>query len=112
MPEKLVRALQAQAYVACVWDQLHCVDPVMERLADRSLYPADRLLCPGIMTVQRRAEDAGKAWLDDVHPATFEGAHIVLTVPKGGKHFSLTFISANDEQMTVRSTVRLQTHRD
>ena len=111
MPERLVRALQAQAYVACVWDQLHCVDPVMERLADRSLYPDDRLLCPGIMPVERRAEDRGKKWLEDVPEATYEGAHIVLNVPKGGKHFSLTFLSANDEQMTVRSSVQMKTHR-
>lgn len=111
MTEKLVRSLQAQAYVACVWDQLHCVDPVMARLADRSLYADDRLLCPGIMPVERRTEDAGKPWLDDVHPATYEGAHIVLNVPRGGKQFSITFLSANDEQMTVRSSVRFKTHQ-
>lgn len=109
MPSRLVSALQAQAYVACVWDQLHCVAPVMERLADRSLYPGDRLLCPGIMTAQRRTEDKGKAWLEDVHPATYEGAHVVLNVPRGGKRFTITFISANDEQMTVRSCVHFKT---
>ena len=109
MPAKLVATLQSQVYVSCVWDQLHNVAPVMERLADRSIYPGDRVILPGIMPVERRAEDAGSAWLNDVHPATFEGCHNILTVEPGGKHFSFTCLTANDESMTVRSVIPFTT---
>jgi hypothetical protein len=106
MPAKLVSALRAQVYVSCVWDQLHNVDPVMARLSDRSLYPGERILCPGIMPAERRAEDAGKAWLGDVAPASFEGGHVVLNVEKGGLDYSITYLTAADESMTVRSVMK------
>ena len=112
MPAKLIGALRAQAYVSCVWDQLHNVDPVMARLADRSIYPDDRVICPGIMPAERRAEDAGKAWMDDVEKASYEGGHVVLCVEKGGKRFSVSYLSAADESMTVRSVMRFQTRKD
>lgn len=105
MPEKLVKALRARVYVSCVWDQLHDVAPVMARLADRSLYPGDRIICPGIFPVERREEDAGKAWLDDVAPASFEGGHVVVTVAKGGDEYSVAYLTADDESMTVRSSL-------
>ena len=109
MPEKLVGALRAQVYVSCVWDQLHNVSPVMERLADRNLYPGNRIICPGIMPAERRAEDAGKAWLEDVEKASFEGGHVVLCVEKGGKRFSVSYLTAADESMTVRSVMHFRT---
>lgn len=105
MPEKLVSALRAQVYVSCVWDQLHNVSPVMDRLADKSIYPGDRIICPGIMPAERRLEDKGKAWLDNVAEASFEGGHIVLNVEKGGKEYSVTYLTADDESMTVRSVM-------
>ena len=108
MPAKLVSALRAQVYVSCVWDQLHNVDPVMARLSDRSLYPGERILCPGIMPAERRAEDAGKAWLDDVVPASFEGGHVVLNVEKGGRDYSITYLTAADESMTIRSVMHFK----
>ncbi|MCR4920144.1 MAG: MBL fold metallo-hydrolase [Bacteroidaceae bacterium] len=108
MPEKLVSALRAQVYVSCVWDQLHNVSPVMERLASRDLYPGNRIICPGIMPAERRAEDAGKAWLSDVSNASFEGGHVVLCVEKGGKRYSVSYLTAADESMTVRSVMRFK----
>ena len=108
MPAKLVSALRAQVYVSCVWDQLHNVDPVMARLSDRSLYPGERILCPGVMPAERRAEDAGKAWLNDVVPASFEGGHVVLNVEKGGRDYSITYLTAADESMTIRSVMHFK----
>ncbi len=109
MPPKLVAALQSQVYVSCVWDQLHNVAPVMETLADRSLYPGERIICPGIFPAERREEDKGAPWLADIEPAAFEGGHVVLDVPQGGKTFSLTYLTAADESMTVRSVLNFNT---
>lgn len=108
MTEKLIRSLSAQAYVSCVWDQLHNVSPVMDRLSDRNIYAGDRVVCPGIMPAERLAEDAGKEWLKDVPEASYEGGHIVLDVEKGGKKFSLSYLSAADESMTVRSVMNFR----
>ena len=59
MPRKLVAALRSQVYVSCVWDQLHDVAPVMERLYDQSIYQGERYICPGIFPKERREEDQG-----------------------------------------------------
>ena len=109
MPAPLVSALRAKVWVTCVWDQLHDVAPVMERLADRSLYPGSRVLCPCIFPAERRAEDAGSPWLDDIEPTCFDGAHVILDVEPGGKHYSITCLDARDESMTIRSVLHFKT---
>lgn len=109
MPQKLIAALRAKVYVSCVWDQLHDVAPVMERLADRSIYPGDRVICPGIFPRERVDEDAGKAFLRDIQAAAFTGGHIVLNVEKGGRRYSITYLSADDESMTQKSVLRFTT---
>lgn len=109
MPAQLVSALRARVYVSCVWDQLHNVAPVMARLSDRTLYPGERLLCPGIMPAERRAEDAGQPWLQDVAPASFDGGHVVLNVEKGGRDYSISYLTAADESMTVKSVMHFKT---
>ena len=108
MPAKLLQALQSRVYVSCVWDQLHNVPPVVERISDRALYPGDRILCPGIMPKERVEEAAGAAWLKDIPEPAFEGCHTVLTVEKGGKNYSLTFLTASDESMRVCSVLRFK----
>lgn len=109
MCEKLVAALRSQVYVGCIWDWFHVDDATMTRLADRSLYDGDRLLCPGILTKERRARDAQRPWLTDVPEACYEGAHIVVDVPPGGKEFSVSFVSAADESMRVASCIDMRT---
>lgn len=105
MPRKLIEALQARVYVSCVWDQLHNVAPVMERLADRSIYPDDRIICPGIFPNERREEDAGKIWMSDINKDSFDGGHIILNVEPDGKRYSITYLTADDESMTVKSVI-------
>ena len=39
--------------------------------------------------------------------AVCEGAHIVLSMPHGGESFSLSFLDASDENMTVKSVAEL-----
>ena len=109
MTEKLLKALRSKVYVSCVWDQLHNVAPVMERIADRGLYPGDRIVCPGIFPKERRDEDAGKAWLGVINKDSCNGGHVVLDVPKGGKEYSISYLTAADESMKVLSVMNFQT---
>ncbi len=109
MPTQLVKALQARVYISCVWDQLHNVAPVMARLADKTIYPGERIVCPGIMPAERRKEDSGATWTDVVNKASHEGGHVVLNVEKGGKDYSVTYLTAEDESMVVRSVMRFRT---
>lgn len=111
MPEKLVSALAARVWVSCVWDQLHNVDKVMARLADRSLYDGDRIICPGIFPKERREGAKGKEWLSDVDASSFEGGHIVLDVEPGGKKYSISYLTCEDESMTVKSVMKFKTGR-
>ena len=105
----LVTALKAQVYFACMWDQLHMTADTMDRLADRTLYPDERLLCPAVFTPERRAEDAGKAWTKDVPAAVYEPKHLVFDVPPGGETFDLSFVRAADESMKVESVLHFKT---
>ena len=68
---------------------------------------------PGI-TVQRevgperRAEDAGQPWLDILNPSSFDAGHVIVNVEEGGKDYSVTYLTANDESMTVKSVMRFK----
>lgn len=106
MSRKLVGALRPQVWVSCVWDQLHNLPPCMELLSDRSIYPGDRIICPTIMPAERRAKDGDAAWMQDVAKESYEGGHVVVNVEKGGKHYSVSWLTAQDESMTVRSVIR------
>ncbi len=106
MSARLVSALRPQVWVSCVWDQLHNLPPCMELLADRSLYPGDRVICPTIMPAERRAADGGSAWMNDVAKASYEGGHVVVNVAKGGRHYTVSYLGARDENMLVRSVMR------
>jgi len=101
MSRKLVSALSPQVWVSCVWDQLHNLPPCMQLLSDRSIYPGDRVICPTIMPAARREKDRDAAWMKDIAPETFEGCHIVVNVDREGKSYSVSFIPARDESMTV-----------
>ncbi len=102
MPSPIISALAAKAWIACIWDQLHTVDEVMERLSDRNLYPEDRKHFPAVFPFERKEAAAGKAFINDIAPETFgNGAHVVVTVPQGGESFKITCLSASDESMSI-----------
>lgn len=106
MRKKLVSALGARVWVSCVWDQLHNLEGDMSRLADRSLYEGDRIICPGVFPKERREKDAGKDWMRDIDPNSFDAGHIVMDVEPGGKNYSIAYLTAEDESMKVRSVMR------
>ena len=105
MTPGLVSALQAQVYVSCIWGCGHDVDSVLTRLSDRNLYPGDRMICPTLMPVQRRKVDWDKPWMKDVAKASFDPGHVVVDVQPGGKEYSVSYLSTDDD-LTVRSVMR------
>ena len=102
MPEPLIRALSARVWTACVWDQLHVVDPVMERLADRSIYPGPRTFFPTVFPAERCRGAADRPFFRDVAPEVCgTGAHVVVTVPPGGETYQVACVDASNEEMRV-----------
>ncbi len=57
------------------------------------------------MPAERRASDGDKAWMKDVARESYEGGHVVVNVEKGGRRYSVSYISAADESMLVRSVM-------
>ena len=108
MSRKLVAALSPQVWVSCVWDQLHNLPGTMELLSDRSIYPGERVICPTIMPAERRAKDGNPDWMKDVAPESYEGGHVVVNVEKGGRRYSVSWLTAQDESMTVRSVLHFK----
>ena len=106
-PREFVRDLAARVWVGCVLDaQYHVHEETIETLADRSVYPGDRIVCPTVYVEERRGKERGKPWFGIVPEETYCGTHIVLDVPPGGETYSLSFVPAVDESMTVRSVMR------
>ena len=97
----LVAALQARVWTACVWDQLHVTADTLERLSSREAYPGPRLIAPGVFPPERRFKDAGKPFLADIAPESFDAGHVVLTVAPGGATYSVAYVTADDESMKV-----------
>ena len=108
MSRKLVAALRPQVWVSCVWDQLHNLPSCMELLSDRSIYPGERVICPTIMPAERRAKDGDAEWMKDIARDSYEGGHVVVNVEKGAKRYSVSYLSAKDESMTVRSVLHFK----
>lgn len=108
MSPKLVSSLSPQVWVSCVWDQLHNLPPCMELLSDRSIYPDDRVICPTIMPEERRVKDGDAVWMKDVAKASYEGGHVVVNVEKGGRRYSVSYLTASDESMLVRSVLHFK----
>ena len=47
--------------------------------------------------------------MKDITPASYEGSHVILDVEPGGKAYSINYVSAADESMTVRSVLKFKT---
>ena len=102
MPEKLIRALQARVWVVPVWDQLHVIDQVLERLADRSLYPGPRRIFPTVFTRERCAETQEKDFFRDIAPEVQgRGAHVVITVPPGGENYWVSCLEVGSDPLRI-----------
>ena len=102
MPAKIVTALSARIWLACVWDQLHTLDHVMDRLSDQNLYPGPRMHFPTVFPKERCESAADRPYVQDVAPEVKGmGAHVVITIPKGGETYRVTCLKAVDESMEI-----------
>ena len=101
MPKALVAALQARVWTAGMWDQLHITADTLTNLCDREVYPGARLVAPAVFSPLRRFEDAGKPFLADIAPESFDAGHVVLTVAPGGATYSIAYVTADNESMKV-----------
>ena len=109
MPTELVSALKSRIYISSTWNTRHCTDDTLEHLMDKSAYQGERMVCPCFMP-STRLETLKENSRDDLLGALchdcFEPCHVVLRVGRGGRRYSVSYISAADESMTVRSVMR------
>ena len=97
----LVAALKARVWTACMWDQLHITADTLTRLSSREAYDGARLIAPAVFPPERRFADAGKPFLADIAPESFNAGHVVMTVAPGGANYSIAYVTADDESMKV-----------
>ena len=103
-PSAWIRAVSPRVWVNSVWTQEHADESILGKLADADLNPRLLAICPTYFSAARRlqAQERGKkAILEKMSAACFKGAHVVITVPPGGKTFRLSQVDAADEKMTV-----------
>ena len=101
MTTPIVAALRPRVWFTCVWDQLHNTADSLERISDRTAYPGDRLIAPSVFPAERRWQDLDREFVKDIAKESFAGGHVVFDVPPGGKEYSLSYITADDESMKV-----------
>ena len=104
-PKVWVEALSPKAWIGAIWHQHH-VDPyTLAKMADETCYKGERMLCPTVFPAERRCAAILKnePWLPLVASASFRGGHVVVTVPPGGKTFTVSYVDAGDEKMNVES---------
>ena len=105
-PKVWVGALSPKAWVGAVWHQGHADPYTFEKLGGSRSCATETdlpLICPTVYPSERRiAAILQKApWLPRVVPASFAGGHVVVTVPPGGKTFTVRYIDAGDVKMNI-----------
>lgn len=98
MPDKLVDALHARLVLAGIWHQAHMTRDTMRRLA-KGGWPC--FSAPGLFPEKRRKADEAEAWMKDVAPESFVGAHAVVDVAPDGKSYRLMMVTAADESFRI-----------
>ena len=105
-PKAWVSALSPKAWVGAIWHQGHADPYTLEKLGGSRSCATETdlpLICPTVYPSERRiAAILQKApWLPQVVPASFAGGHVVVTVPPGGKTFTVRYIDAGDVRMNI-----------
>lgn len=105
MTPALVKALAARVWVTSSVSGYSDWPTTMRRLSDRATYAGDRLICSTFYHLKARVAEMGEAAAKaDVAPESFEPNHVVVTVPPGGRTYTVTHL-APDLSLAVR-TVR------
>ena len=100
MIPEFVAALQPRVFVTDIWDRFDICASTLRTMTDRRLYPGDRVVCMTNFPAVKKEEFACAPWRGDV--SNDEG-HVVIRVGDGGTRFSVYYLTARDESMTVKS---------
>jgi len=102
MNEGFVKAVRAQAYVACMWCPWQAHPEVLERLCKIGSYDGKRpFLVPNLVTdIQTRAKNAATYALD-----ASGASHVVVKVLPGGDRYRIYLLEAADESMRVKAVL-------
>ena len=99
MSEEFVKAVRAQAYVACVW----CPRQVSQKTLRTITAHSDPAIMPNLMPASRRAEEAGEPYMKNI--LVQHAAHVVVKVLPGGDAYRIYLLEARDESMNVLSVI-------
>ncbi|MDO5310126.1 MAG: MBL fold metallo-hydrolase [Planctomycetia bacterium] len=100
MRKSFINAVQARAYVVCVWDRWHLQDNTATAMCDQSAegYPGPRLMCPTAVHAGNEEMMQGKSWRSKL---VERGGHVVVKAYDGGARYKIYYLTAKDESMNV-----------
>ena len=96
MTPALIRALAARVWVTTSVSGYSDWPTTMRRLQDRTIYQGPREICSTYYRLQERRAELGAAAETDVTSDSFVPNHIVLTVPPGGRTYTITRLVGDD----------------
>lgn len=105
MSKEFVAAVQAQAYISCVWCQRHILDDNMPFISSRALYPGERRVYPTHVPWWPRREWPKADWWKDVIP---KGGHIVVKVAPGGRSYKIYVLDSETESLRINSVYKYE----
>lgn len=111
MPSAWIKAVSPRVWLNSVWTQGQIHESILAKMADRKLNPRLQAVCPTYFSAARRilvTKHGRAAILEKMPTACFKGAHVVVTVPPGGKTFRLTQVDAADERMTILNELEIE----
>ena len=99
-PKTFVNAVQARAYVVCVWDRWHLQDNTASNMCDDTAtgYPGPRLMCPTQVHPGNAEMMEGKPWRNRL---VERGGHVVVKAYDGGARYKIYYLTHRDESMKV-----------
>ena len=100
MDEAFVKAVRAQAYVACMWGPKGQLTP---KTLNTVMAYGDPAILPTLMPRSRRAKEAGEKYMKNI--LVSDAAHVVVKVLPGGDAYRIYLLEAHDESMNVLSVV-------
>lgn len=100
MNEGFVRAVRADAYVACVWDPWQTHEQTLSLLTSREINGGrDPLIVPNLLPQSQAARCKDKAFMKNV--VTRSPSHVVVKVLPGGTAYRIYLLDARDESMRI-----------
>lgn len=99
MDEVFVKAVRAQAYVACMW----CLGQLAPKTLRTISKYADPAILPNLMPAKRKAKEINEPYMKNI--LVPDVAHVVVKVLPSGNAYRIYLLEAHDESMNVLSVV-------